>query len=100
MEHAAREQDNPPPAEKPERIAPHRDGAAAAHGGERDHGKARAERQQRYDATVESVGIMVPLAFGERYGLCRLARPDERRRNEQGRQREKNLTGREQRWMA
>ena len=46
----------PQPDKKPQRITPHREGAAAAHGDERDHGDAGPEREQCHDAAVEGVG--------------------------------------------
>ena len=52
----SRVQHDPQPEEQPERIAPHRDRAAAADQRQRDDGRGRPERQQRDDAAVERVG--------------------------------------------
>ncbi len=79
-------QHDPRSEKQPERIAPHRDGAAPAQRRQRDHRDGRAEGEQRHDPEIEI----------RRRGLrVFVARPEQRQRDQQGRQQKEDLSQRE-----
>ena len=56
LDGVARREHDPEPEEQPERIAPHRDGAASGERGQSRGRQRRTERQERHDPPVEGIG--------------------------------------------